>query len=1326
MAYILKNTSGLVNTRVTDVGRQKLSQGNFKISYFQIGDSEVSYDKLPSTYNQSNSFILEPQFNSQNASGIPESNKQYVKYPYFADSNQSNTYGIPFMDSVIDSAFNRAPLRGFFTGNTTATTINWDVLIGDKYSLSANYIVDMSTLFGTNQIELVYSGCNTINYYKPQIGDIITIYYDGEANKNCGCVNLPKPTPTPTGTTTTTSTTTTTTLIPCLSPTPTPTPSKTPCLTPTPSPQCPLPPAPECYMPLKSCYNILTYKIIDVCQVGAVAKVTLDRPTPDFSNFQLECYSRVVIYPSKMTQLYDSITPMPHWGEQVIDFESICDTDQFDVKIWNMNIPWTENPAGLIPNQFEDYTKFGSINYIGSKEYFGYNSSSGQTDTSMTFYYNSFGEIVQVKPEEQKAIAIIHYTNQTIDFFYGEKFALKPYDPTNPTDTTGQARNFKLHIPWIMWHKNPSCCFGQTFWVDPPGFEDKELFRVHHIKSKKNEDMNQPGIRYYHLWDTNPNVDGIPNRVGKVFPDSKLIIIDDEELIAAMSYKSNRNWTLPAPQLSLITPNTCDTTTSSIGILTGDSETMFITYRLSNKFGYTNSLHCNYYPYIIGNNNECNPDVSKNVAVRFGGEFNCLIQPTSDTTTTTTTISPTTTTTTTTSATTTTTTLFPSVVRSFNKCGEIPCSEEIVEYGPESDVDQIVNDWYRFSNCADYLYFSSTGATSIRTGLQNDGSVLSGSPTSFFFTGSPLYLGAFNIPMTEGQNSGPQPASILIKDKFYFNTYLNKFVFVSNVIGAGSTGFLWTTFNPTENLGTNLGNPSATQYLTTSSNWTTSGLSSTQLTVSGSNNTVVYASDKILDAGGNPKMISCIRNSAWVNGFYSPCEYENYTHEVTLGSTFNDDDFIGIVLATKKGLGVNPEINDNLCLVFNNQPFPIARVDVVYNYGQGTYAFDGGTTRSSLVMSGATSPFNGGIVYKNQGQVRVKIIKNGTNFDIYTTNKMNPSTSGSTKPYYLLYSFDVSDPNTWNAKPSYATGNELLKFSGGTRLGYLTASQPSTFFYDVLLTASQNTSNVLYTDSQNSVVLGDVYRFDEVDGCWTYSGVTLNYSTLTPLTVSDSYIDCDDCANNIPIGLMGLKSKNKGFSQTYGTPFNSTTYSSQSIVCPVCESPSGFYGDTFQILAQKVPTGQRPDPTQWRLIDVTSQISNNFINGYITQSSLTGTTFIISPDNYNSAPFYNLNNYIPLIPNNTIGPKLNFGDEYYFYGALETDIEATIYEMKYKINLSSSEFQVSTNPSWKSGTKSYVTEIALLDDNKDVLVMSKLQSPTLRQGIQQYVVKIDF
>ena len=844
MSYILKNTSGLVNTRITDTGRLKLSQGNFNISYFQIGDSEVSYNELPNTYNQSNSVVLEPSFNSQNNAGSPESNKQNIKYPYYVDDNNINTYGIPFMDSVIEPVYNRAPLRGFFTGNTTASTINYSAFTGSKYVVTSNYIVDMSTLNGSNQITIIQDICDPTNTNKPGVGDFITIYYDGLAKYDCSCVNLPTPTPTATiGTTptlTNTPTASNTNSDPCASPTPTPTPSATPCLTPSNKPVCPIPADPSCVKPVHSCFPILTYRIIDICENN----VTLDRPTPNYIGLSTYCFGRVLVYPPNMTTIYDSITPRPHWSDDVINFESICDIDQFDVKVWNMNIPWTESPAGLRSTEYEDYTYFGSIDYIGSKEYFGYNSTSGQTDTSYVYYYNSFDEIVQVKPEEQKAIAIIHYTNQTIDFFYGEKFALEPYNNSNPDDTTGQARNFKLHIPTLMWHKNPECCYGQTFWVDPPGFDGKDLFQVQYIKSTKNSDMNQPGIRYYHLWDTNANADGLPSRVGKVFPDSKLIIIDDEEIIAALSYKSNRNWTLPASQVSLITPNTCGLTTATTeGILTGSSETMFVTYRLSNPYNFTNSLHSNYYSKITGNNNDCNPDTSKNVAVRFGAEFKCLTQP----------------------------------------------------------------------------------------------------------------------------------------------------------------------------------------------------------------------------------------------GY-------------------------------------------------------------------------------------------------------------------------SPITTTTTYPYIT-----------------------------------------TTTTYPLLTTTT----------------------------------------TYLPLTTTTTY-------------------------------------------CPTtCDTPNGFFATNFQVIAQKVVTGQRPDPSKWKVIDYTSSLSTTTINGYITEDGLTGTTFVITPDLYNNAPYYNLNNFIPLTPLGTTTPNLNFGDEYFFYGAFESDIQATIYEMRYKVNLSFAEFQTTTNPTWKKGTNSYVTEITLLDSNKDVMVVSKMQSPVLRQGIQQFVVKLD-
>ena len=294
-----------------------------------------------------------------------------------------------------------------------------------------------------------------------------------------------------------------------------------------------------------------------------------------------------------------------------------------------MNIPWSEDPAGTFVGTLFDYTHFGSTSYIGAKEYFGYMSDSGQTDTSLVFYYNSFGDVIKVEPKEQKAIAIIHYTNQSIDFFYGEKFALEPF----VDGSTGEARNFRIHIPTLMWHKNPECCYGQTFYVDPPGFDEGKdnlnLFEVHYLTSKKNSDMNNPGLRYYHLWDTNPNPNnlGKPNRIGKVFPDDQIIIIDDEEIIAAMSYKSNRNWTLPAPRIGLTTPNTCGSNgETSTGLLSDSTEYLYVTYRFTNENSFTNSLHCNYYTKIQGPDIFCNQELSQNVSVRFGGDFPCLNQ----------------------------------------------------------------------------------------------------------------------------------------------------------------------------------------------------------------------------------------------------------------------------------------------------------------------------------------------------------------------------------------------------------------------------------------------------------------------------------------------------------------------------------------------------------------------------------------------------------------------------------------------------------------------------------------------------------------------------
>jgi hypothetical protein len=521
------------------------------------------------------------------------------------------------MDSSISPIFNRAAMRGFFNAELSSDPLNWSARTNSNYVINSNYIVEMSGLTGGTIINLIYSGCNSDIVRMPSVGDIVTIFYDGISSCFCGEFNV---TPTPTSTPTPTPTPT---YNECDLPTPTPTPTISCSPTPTPTPQ-----TLDCEMAISSCYSMLTYKIVDIC----LGVVTLDRPTPDFSYLSGYCLNaRVLVYPPNMTSLYDNYTPLNNWNQNVIDFESVCSTDEFDVKVWNMNIPWSENPAGLISSQSLDYSYFGSSTYLGTKEYLGYTSDSGQTDTSVVYYNNSLGQKINVSPKDQKAIAIIHYTNQSIDLYYGEKLAMEPYDPANPQDTTGEARNFKFHIPWLMWHKSTECCLGQTFYVDPPGFDTLSggtLFTPHYTLSSKNIDMNSPGIRYYNLWDTNPNIlTGLPNRIGKVYPDQKIVVIDDEEIIAAMSYKSNRNWTLPAPQISLTTPNTFGQNNSSnVGILTNSDEYLYVTYRFGNTSAFTESLHCNYYSKIQGPNLDCGYTSTQNVAVRFGAEFPCLNQ----------------------------------------------------------------------------------------------------------------------------------------------------------------------------------------------------------------------------------------------------------------------------------------------------------------------------------------------------------------------------------------------------------------------------------------------------------------------------------------------------------------------------------------------------------------------------------------------------------------------------------------------------------------------------------------------------------------------------
>lgn len=505
--------------------------------------------------NLTNGMVLDSEYNAQNMSPLPEKNKSNIKYPIRVSSTSNNTFGIPRNDSYIDNIYNTASPRGFFT---TGGTSEYDsILTSSAYTLNPNFIFDVSNVSSGNSLSISADVLDSDVTGNVSVGDYAVLYY---GQSGTGITNN--------------------------------------------SP-------------------ILFYRVTDVNgnTSGNTGTVTIevDRQLPDMDTMGYTGNGRVIFYPSGMTELYDTLTPEYYWQSDAIDFESNCDISNGDVKVWNMNIPWTESPAGVFSTTHSGYTTYTSRKYIGTKEYLGYHSNSGQTDTSGTYYYNSFDEQINVSPSDQKSIAVVHYTNQAIDNFYGEKFALQPYDSLNPGDT-GQARNFKITIPWLMWHKSTDENIGETFYVDPPGYDGLDLFDVKYIESRRNVNMNNPGIRYYHLWDTNTNSDGYPNRVGKVWPDLKMVTFDDDEIIAALSHKSNRNWTLPSPKLGLIVPNTCNSTsTDDEGLISGTSQSLWVTYRL-NSTAFTQSLHCNYYSLITGTNPECPPDTA-DVTFRLGDEF---------------------------------------------------------------------------------------------------------------------------------------------------------------------------------------------------------------------------------------------------------------------------------------------------------------------------------------------------------------------------------------------------------------------------------------------------------------------------------------------------------------------------------------------------------------------------------------------------------------------------------------------------------------------------------------------------------------------------------
>jgi len=582
MSYIIKDsTQGAIVARLTDAGRKKLSEGKLNIGLFQLGDSEVCYDcysQLPAT--AAGLKILQAEHNAQNLNPLPEKNKGHIKYPLVGGLSSGATFGPTIPQHQQNEVYNTATSRGFFTGTTNNTPSglgsysNFSANTGGRYTLSSNWLFCTSAMTGGSQMLLhsAFTQCST-QEYTPVIGDLLSVTYEFSGTS---CSELDSTAPSTT----------------------------------------------------------LFYQILagNSSSTGpSPLYVTVDRALPNFSAVTTQMNAvcmHVRVYPAfsanpmTTSSMYNTAGTITCWCDETLSFNNCCDVSNADVKIWNMNINWTHQVAGVWSGGFgndEGVDNYGSSGYCGSKEYFGLESNNGQSFSEQvtdsyhptvkggTFYFDSFYNTRVVLPEEQKCAGFIHYTNNSTTDFYGEKFAMKDEE----LNDIGEAKNFKLHLPWLMWHKKNAngtgigsgagneTKLGQTFYVDPQNISTVFPTNPNIMLSNLNNNMNDDGLRYWQLYDDNWGSGSTPNRVGKVFPDYKMVVIDDEELLAAMSYKSNRSWTLPAPKTQKFPAGTGCPTGCTTGAIQNPGTTLWMTYMFLNKVagsaGVTTGLHCNYY-----------------------------------------------------------------------------------------------------------------------------------------------------------------------------------------------------------------------------------------------------------------------------------------------------------------------------------------------------------------------------------------------------------------------------------------------------------------------------------------------------------------------------------------------------------------------------------------------------------------------------------------------------------------------------------------------------------------------------------------------------------
>jgi len=227
--------------------------------------------------------------------------------------------------------------------------------------------------------------------------------------------------------------------------------------------------------------------------------------------------------------------------------------------VWNLNIVRTSREIGqtkmaIGANTGYSYSTFASKEYSGTKQYFGFE-------------------------DDLRQVGFIHYSNKYTGNTYAEQLV--------PGTT-------QVDMPSIMWHRK-SANPGQAY-ESGQRFTDEGSDVYFDQAAKTSFTLLKDGTSSSALI------------VGRIYNKLKLIVVTDPELLTAMSYKTDRNHTLPPLIVgSQSAPKSPSTVMNTSGLLRSDHY-YYVTYFTQSKtpysstdsYGYKQAMHCGYISKVEG------------------------------------------------------------------------------------------------------------------------------------------------------------------------------------------------------------------------------------------------------------------------------------------------------------------------------------------------------------------------------------------------------------------------------------------------------------------------------------------------------------------------------------------------------------------------------------------------------------------------------------------------------------------------------------------------------------------------------------------------------